>query len=69
MATLERRIAGLEQVNGTVEGPKYFLEFVDRQRGAVSIRYGDGGEIERLDDETEAQFLERAKRERNYVES
>jgi hypothetical protein len=35
MATLERRIENLEQVNGPVEKPRVILEFVDPQRGIV----------------------------------
>ena len=62
MSTLEKRIACLEQVHGTVERRKIVVQFVSPSRGLVGMRCG-GFTIERLDDETEVQFLLRSKQE------
>ena len=62
MSTLEKRIASLEQVHGTVERRKIVVQFVSPSRGLVGMRCGDFT-IDRLDDETEVQFLLRSKQE------
>lgn len=62
MRTLEQRIASLEQVHGTVERRKIVVQFVSPSRGLVGMRCGDFT-IDRLDDETEVQFLVRSRRE------
>jgi len=62
MPTLEKRIAGLEQVQGAVERRIIEVQLVSPSRGVVGIRFGDFT-TNRLDDETEAQFLVRARQE------
>lgn len=62
MSTLEKRIACLEQVHGPVERRTIVVQFVSPSRGLVGMRCG-GFTIDRLDDETEVQFLLRSKQE------
>ena len=62
MSTLEKRIASLEQVHGTVERRKIVVQFVSPSRGLVGMRCGDFT-VSRRDDETEVQFLLRSKQE------
>lgn len=62
MPTLEKRIAGLEQVHGTVERRTIVVQFVSPSRGVVGIRFGDFT-MNRLDDESETQFLVRSRQE------
>ena len=58
-ASLEKRIKVLEVTRVPVVPPRIRITFVSPVRGAVSTRFWDGSMVERLDDETEAQFLER----------
>ena len=62
MQRLERRIADLERVSGSVQAPQLVATFIDPQRGLVSARRWSGEWIRRADDETEAQFSERVDR-------
>lgn len=62
MPTLEKRIAGLEQVHGALERRIIMVQLVSPSRGVVRVRYGDFT-MNRLDDETETQFLVRSRQE------
>lgn len=66
MSTLEKRIACLEQVHGTVERRTFVVKFVSPSRGLVGLRCGDFT-MSRLDDETEVQFLVRSRKELAHV--
>ena len=60
MASLEKRIKVLEVTAAPVVPPRIRITFVSPVRGAVSMRLWNGSMVERLEDETEAQFLARA---------
>ena len=60
MASLEKRIKVLEVTSVPVVSPRIRVTFVSPVRGAVSMRLWNGSMVERLEDETEAQFLARA---------
>ena len=60
MASLEKRIKVLEVTGVSVVPPRIRVTFVSQVRGAVSMRLWNGSMVERLEDETEAQFLARA---------
>ena len=60
MASLEKRIKVLEVTSVPVVSPRIRATFVSPVRGAVSMRLWNGSMVERLEDETEAQFLARA---------
>jgi hypothetical protein len=62
MPTLEKRIAGLERVHETVERRTIVVQFVSPSLGVVGLRCGDFT-MNRLDDETEVQFLVRSRQE------
>ncbi len=62
MQRLERRIADLERVSGSLQPPRLVATFIDSQRGLVSARRWSGEWIRRAHDETEAQFSERVDR-------
>ena len=59
-ASLEKRIKVLEVTGVSVVPPRIRVTFVSPVRGAVSMRLWNGSMVERLEDETEAQFLARA---------
>jgi hypothetical protein len=59
-ASLEKRIKVLEVTGVSVVPPRIRVTFVSQVRGAVSMRLWNGSMVERLEDETEAQFLARA---------
>ena len=59
-ASLEKRIKVLEVTSVPVVSPRIRVTFVSQVRGAVSMRLWNGSMVERLEDETEAQFLARA---------
>ena len=59
-ASLEKRIKVLEVTGVSVVPPRIRVTFVSPVRGAVSMRLWNGSKVERLEDETEAQFLARA---------
>ena len=59
MARLENRIKALEFPYTPAMAPHISITFVCPQRGSVSARLWGGGRVERMSDETEAQFLER----------
>ena len=59
-ASLEKRIKVLEVTSVPVVPPRIRVTFVSQVRGAVSMRLWNGSMVERLEDETEAQFLARA---------
>jgi len=70
MQSLEKRIAELEKTAGATLSPSIIIHFVCPIRRTVSIRnMTTGQEIERLDDESEAQFLARAELMNNTVEA
>ena len=66
MSALEKRIERLEQVHGAVKSPTSVVQFVSPTLGLVGLRCGDFA-IDRLDDETEVQFLVRSRRELAHV--
>lgn len=69
MPSLERRITELERATVTAAPPPIALHFIEPGAGVVAIRtMTTGQEIERLDSESEAHFLARAKRMNNTVE-
>ncbi|PJI96443.1 hypothetical protein CLU85_1189 [Acidovorax sp. 69] len=59
MASLERRIEVLEVATRPVEPPRITVTFVSPSRGTVSARLWDGEILQRQDNGTEAQFLDR----------
>ena len=59
-ASLEKRIKVLEVTAAPVVPPRIRITFVSPVRGAVSMRLWNGSMVERLEYETEAQFLARA---------
>lgn len=59
-ASLEKRIKVLEVTGVSVVPPRIRVTFVSPGRGAVSMRLWNGSMVERLEYETEAQFLARA---------
>ncbi len=60
MASLENRIKALEFPYTPAMAPHISITFVCPQRGSVSTRLWGGGRVDRMSDETEAQFLKRA---------
>jgi hypothetical protein len=62
MASLDKRITVLEAVTDPVTAPRITVTFVSPTRGTVSARLSYGRTVERLDDETEGQFLARVSR-------
>ena len=60
MASLDKRIKVREVTSVPVVSPRIRVTFVCPVRGAVSMRLWNGSMVERLEDETEAQFLARA---------
>ena len=60
MASLEKRIKVLEVTSVPVVSPRIRVTFVCPVRVDVSMRLWNGSMVERLEDETEAQFLARA---------
>ena len=60
MANLDKRIKVLEVTGVSVVPPRIRVTFVSQVRGAVSMRLWNGSMVERLEYETEAQFLARA---------
>lgn len=61
MANLERRIAVLEKVATPVNIPRVVVHFIRPGHGTVAMRHMPSGlRIERLGNESEAQFLVRA---------
>lgn len=61
MASLEKRIRAMEVTGVLVVAPRILVTFVCPTRGLVGVRLWSGGMVDRLDDETEAQFLARVK--------
>lgn len=59
MASLDKRIEVLEAFSCPVAAPRIGVTFVSPIRGAVSARLSYGGTLERLDGETEGDFLAR----------
>ena len=59
MASLDKRITVLEAVTDPVAAPRITVTFVSPTRGTVSARLSYGRTVERMDDETEGQFLAR----------
>ena len=69
-ASLEKRIKVLEVTGVSVVPPRIRVTFVSQVRGAVSMRLWNGSMVERLEDETEAQFLARVEQlEPNHAPS
>ena len=66
MPTLEKRVASLERVHGTLERRTIVVQLVSPARGVVGLRCGDFT-MNRLDDETEMQFLVRSRQELLHV--
>ena len=62
MASLDKRITVLEAVTDPVAAPRITVTFVSPPRGTVSARLSYGRTVERVDDETEGQFLARVSR-------
>jgi len=62
MANLDKRIKVLEAVSDPVKAPRITVTFVSPTRGTVSARLSCGRTVERVDDETEGQFLARVSR-------
>ena len=62
MASLEKRIKVLEAVTDPVAAPRITVTFVSPTRGTISARLSYGHTVQRLDDETEGQFLARISR-------
>ena len=62
MASLDKRITVLEAVTGPVAAPRITVTFVSPTRGTVSARLSYGHTVQRVDDETEGQFLARVSR-------
>ena len=61
MASLERRVAVLEKVATPVNAPRVVVHFIRPGHGTVAMRHMPSGlRIERLGNESEAQFLARA---------
>ena len=70
MASLEKRIKVLEVTSVPVVPPRIRVTFVCPVRGAVSMRLWNDSMVERLEDETEAQFLARVEQlEPNHAPS
>ncbi len=70
MASLENRIRALERPDAPNRAPHISMSFVCPQRGTVSARLWGRGRVDRMSDETEAQFLERAELlERPHVQA
>lgn len=68
MPSLERRITELERATVTAAPPSIVLHFIAPGAGVVAIRaMTTGQELERMDGESEAHFLARAKRMNNTV--
>ena len=59
MANLEKRIKVLEITERPVVPLRISVMFISPSRGTVSARLWGGKMLERQDDETEAQFLNR----------
>jgi hypothetical protein len=62
MPALEKRITSLERIQGTVVLPRIVVKFVSPTRGLVGMRCGTFT-MNRLEHETEVQFLVRARQE------
>ena len=62
MASLDKRITVLEAVTDPVAAPRITITFVSPTRGTVSARLSYGRTVDRLDDETEGQFLARVRK-------
>ncbi len=62
MASLENRIKALEFPYTPAMAPHISITFVCPQRGSVSARLWGGGRVDRMEDEAEAEFLERVER-------
>jgi len=62
MASLDKRITVLEAVTDPVAASCITVTFVSSIRGTVSARLSYGRTVERVDDETEGQFLARVSR-------
>ena len=62
MASLDKRITVLEAVTDPVAAPRITITFVSPTRGTVSARRSYGRTVDRVDDETEGQFLARVSR-------
>ena len=62
MASLDKRITVLEAVTDPVAAPRITVTFISPTRGTVSARLPYGRTVERVDDETEGQFLARVSR-------
>ena len=62
MESLENRIRALERPDTPKMAPHISISFVCPQRGSVSTRLWGGGRVDRMEDEAEAEFLERVER-------
>lgn len=62
MASLDKRIRAMELISVPVVSPRTLVTFVSPAHGVVGARLCGGNLLERQDDETEAEFLERVKR-------
>lgn len=62
MARLENRIKALEFPYTPAMASHISITFVCPQRGSVSARLWSGGRVDRMDQEAEAEFLERVAR-------
>ena len=68
MPALEKRVACLEKLRAPMQPRTTVVQFVSPTRGLVGLRCGDLT-MDRLDHETEVQFLLRAKKELSHADA